>query len=85
MLQLWTVNVSPAFYGWADVNGTFQGVWYCRGQPYVVPYFCPFNEIECLQPVTLAQLPYTLFDEGTIPPYNPGCADFPPTITITPA
>jgi hypothetical protein len=74
------------------------GVWWCGGPQYGVPYWCAFDEIECLQPVTLNQLAYTPStipigdvpgDGGFVPPgaqaQTPICGGFPASVTIVPA
>ncbi|HEV3303043.1 MAG TPA: hypothetical protein VG055_25550 [Planctomycetaceae bacterium] len=73
------------------------GTWTCGGPAYYVPYFCAFSKIECMQPVTLYQLPYTpgqfpigsgTAASGTAPAgvsQAPICSGFPGSITITPA
>jgi hypothetical protein len=88
-----------AYWWWSNLNtipASGPGSWYCGGPSYGVPYFCPFSEIQCLQPVKLNQLAYTPLTfpiatsgPGTVPPgaqsQSPICSGFPSSVTIVPA
>ncbi len=86
LLYLWTAVVT-IYWWWPDGIGVLYGDWWCGGPTYAVPYFCPFDAIQCLQPITLPQLAYTVdmsyLPTGATAP--PACSGFPSTITITPA
>jgi hypothetical protein len=68
------------------------GIWWAGGPSYVVPYWCSFNEIQCLQPITLNQISYTpgqyTFEANCVPAglnQSPMCNGFPGSITLTPS
>ena len=76
LLQTQTASVS---WSPAVVGGPPQ--WICGSDPYCIPYFCPFNEIACLSPIILNQLPYTTWFAFPLPD---SCQGFPGSITVTP-
>jgi hypothetical protein len=94
LLYLWTTQTA-AYWWWVlnEINNPSGGIWWCGGPSYAIPYYCPFNEIECLQPVTLTKLPYAVLRPGTVGPsgapsgvtFSEGCSGYPSSITITPA
>jgi hypothetical protein len=59
--------------------------WQCVNIRYTIPYFCPFDEIACLQPLTLNPLPFTIRLQGGFYLFPLGCAGFPGSITLVPA
>jgi hypothetical protein len=85
------------YWWWGDLNTnppSGAAVGYVGGPQYGVPYWCAFDKIQCLQPVTLNQIAYTpatfpTSGPGSVPPdaqpQTPICSGFPGSVTITPA
>jgi hypothetical protein len=79
MLFLLFVPQSEA--GWQIPIVGHPPQWSCAVGASAIPYFCPFNEIECLQPITLSQLPYTVWFPFPLPN---SCQGWPGAVTVAP-
>jgi hypothetical protein len=77
LLLLWTA-VGIASWQQGIVGHAPQ--WFCTGGAYPIPFFCPFDEIRCLQPMTLTQLPYSNLSNFPL-----SCQGIPGSLTVTPA
>lgn len=59
--------------------------WICRQAAWPIPFFCPFTEIECFQPITFNQIPYVLPAPGLPAALPLLCQNFPGTLEAVPA
>jgi hypothetical protein len=83
-LLIWQPTAN-AFYGSFQAGGGPPYQYACEAASFPVPYFCPFSQIECLQPITLTQISYVLPFPGLPPTFPISCTGFPGTVTVTPA
>jgi hypothetical protein len=65
-----------------DAQPVYLGDWVGESVVYLIPYYCPFNQITCFQPITLNQLPLA---QHTAFPAPDCCQGWPATVTVTPA